>query len=152
MPTWKQQGPLSAALCLEILAEYLVLRWGGLRMLYPCLKNLLGGFILKIMLHWILNSRARSRVVGPSMWPRASEVLLVLNKTADTWGPHQTVEPEALQGWGRGGGRGRKSQHSWQVPLWLLCMSKFENHSVNRVQNIKKLTKQIKQHHFTENN
>lgn len=30
---------LSAALCLEIPAAYLVLRRGGLRMLYPCPKN-----------------------------------------------------------------------------------------------------------------
>lgn len=88
---------LSAALCLEIPAAYLVLRRGGLRMLYPCSKKFLGRFIPKTVLHWILNSRARSRVVGPSMWPRASEVLLVLNKMADSWGPHQTIGSEALR-------------------------------------------------------
>lgn len=33
---------LSAALCLEIPAAYLVLRRGGLRMLYPCSKKIPG--------------------------------------------------------------------------------------------------------------
>lgn len=32
------------------------------------------------MLHWILNLRARSRVVGLSMWPEASDILLVFTK------------------------------------------------------------------------